>query len=177
MGGGETSMNGSSNGSERLEHRADIVIVGAGAAGAMAGLAANEQGATFVGLDQLPEFGGTAIVSGGGMSIAGTPMQAERGIVDSPDLAFRDLMAQDNEADPAWSRFNYDHVVDELYHYLRGLGMEYVQITTSEVDSVPRRHVPKRMGLGLMTTLWEAHQARGIDHYWRQSMTATDLIW
>jgi uncharacterized protein len=170
-------MNGHANGADPNVHQADIVIVGAGAAGAMAALAANEQGATFVGLDQLPEFGGTAIVSGGGMSIAGTPMQAERGIVDSPDLAFRDLMAEDNQADPVWGRFYYDHVVNELYHYLRGLGMEYVQITTSEVDSVPRRHVPKRMGLGLMTTLWEAHQTRGIDKHWHQSMTAADLIW
>src|SRR5438309_10641734 len=100
---GRDEMSG--NGAEPRVHRADIVIVGAGAAGAMAALAANEQGASFVGLDQLPEFGGTAVVSGGGMSIAGTPMQAERGITDSPDLAFRDLMAQDNEADPAWGRF------------------------------------------------------------------------
>lgn len=143
----------------------------------MAALAANEQGATFVGLDQLPEFGGTAIVSGGGMSIAGTSMQAEMDIVDSPDDAFRDLMAEDNNADPAWGRFYYDRVVNELFEYLRGLGMEYVQITISETDSVPRRHVPKRMGLGLMTTLHEAHKTRGIDDCWHQSMTAKDLIW
>jgi predicted oxidoreductase len=165
------------NGASVHTHQADIVIVGAGAAGAMAALAANEQGATFVGLDQLPEFGGTAIVSGGGMSVAGTPMQAERGIEDSPDRAFRDLMAEDNQADPAWGRFYYDHVQKELYGYLMGLGIEYVQITTSEVDSVPRRHVPKRMGLGLMTTLLDVHKARGLDRCWHQSMTAKDLIW
>ncbi len=158
-------------------HRADIVIVGAGAAGAMAALAANEQGATFVGLDQLPEFGGTAIVSGGGMSIAGTSLQREKGIEDSPDRAYHDMVDGQTEADPAWVRFYYDHAVRELFEYLRGNGVEYVGVTLNEADSVPRRHVPKRFGLGLMTRLWQVHQERGIAECWHQSMTAKDLLW
>ena len=112
-------MEGVAGGAEPGVHRADIVIVGAGAAGAMAALAATEQGASFVGLDQLPEFGGTAIVSGGGMSIAGTSMQGERGIEDSPDLAFHDMVDPQTEADEAWGRFYYDLGAEELFEWLR----------------------------------------------------------
>src|SRR5439155_13680815 len=151
---GETSMNGSSNGSDRLEHRADIVIVGAGAAGAMAAPAAYEQGATFVGLDQLPEFGGTAIVSGGGMSVAGSSMQAEKGIEDSPDRAFHDMVDEQSEADQEWARFYYERGAEQLLGWLHDQGVEFNTITLNEGDSVPRRHVPKGVGLGLMTRLW-----------------------
>jgi predicted oxidoreductase len=157
-------------------HRADLVIVGAGAAGAMAALAAHEQGATFVGLDQLPEFGGTAIVSGGGMSVAGTSMQRERGIDDAPERAFHDMVDQQADADEAWVRFYYGHATEQLFGYLRGLGLEYTQITANEGDSVPRRHVPKGVGLGLMTKLWEVHQERGLQDRWHFNLTAKDLI-
>jgi succinate dehydrogenase/fumarate reductase flavoprotein subunit len=139
------------------DHQADLVIVGAGAAGAMAALAANEQGATFVGLDQLPEWGGTAIVSGGGMSIAGSKLQTEKGIEDSPDCAYHDMIDGQTEADPAWVRFYYDHAVPELFEYLHGSGLAYVGVTLNEADSVPRRHVPKGFGLGLMNHLQKLH--------------------
>ncbi|MPZ13613.1 MAG: FAD-binding protein [Chloroflexi bacterium] len=158
-------------------HRADVVIVGAGAAGAMAALAANEQGVTFVGLDQLQEFGGTAIVSGGGMSIAGTRMQEEQGIQDAPDRAFHDMVDEQAEADEAWVRFYYGHASEQLFEYLTAQSMEYSAITINEGDSVPRRHVPKGVGLGLMTHVWEVHRQRGMQDCWHFGMTARDLIW
>lgn len=101
-------------------HQADLVIVEAGAAGVMAALAANEQGATFVGMDQLPEFGGTAIVSGGGMSIAGSSLPRDQGIEDSPDRAYHDMVDGQTEADPAWVRFYYDHAASDLCGFAGG---------------------------------------------------------
>lgn len=170
-------MNGTRSGSEARVHEAHVVIVGAGAAGAMAALAATEQGATFVGLDQLAEFGGTAIVSGGGMSVAGTSMQAERGIEDSPERAFHDMMEGQSEADKDWARFYYGRGADQLFGWLHDQGLEFTAITLNEGDSVPRRHVPKGVGLGLMTRLREVHHERGLDSCWHFGMTAKDLIW
>jgi len=153
------------------------VIVGAGAAGAMAALAANEQGVSFVGLDQLPEFGGTAIVSGGGMSVAGSTMQAEKGIEDRPERAVADMLAEQNdEADAEWARFYYERGAEQLFDWLRSQGVEFNAITLNEGDSVPRRHVPKGVGLGLMTRLWERHKELGLDNRWHQGMTAKDLL-
>lgn len=160
-----------------MKYEADLVILGAGAAGAMAALSAHEQGASFVGLDQLPQFGGTAIVSGGGMQVAGSPMQAEQGIVDSPDQGFHDLVDGNLEADPAWARFYYDHAVKELFEWLRGHELEYASISINEGDSVPRRHVPKGGGLGLMTRLREIHEEQGLLQKWHFEMTARDLLW
>ncbi len=158
-------------------YEADVVIIGAGAAGAMAALAAHEQGASFVGLDQLAEFGGTAIVSGGGMQVAGSRMQEERGIEDSPERAFHDLVDGNEEADPAWARFYYDHANEDLFEWLRSHGLEFGSISLNEGDSVARRHVPKGGGLGLMTRLRQVHEELGLLPNWRQSMTAKDLIW
>ena len=156
-------------------HEADVVIVGAGAAGAMAALAAHEQGATFVGLDQLPAFGGTAIVSGGGMSVAGSHMQAERGISDSPGQALHDMLEDQSEADEQWARFYYQRGVEQLFGWLESQGVEFNNLTQNEGDSVPRRHVPKAVGLGLMTRLWERHKELGLDDRWHQGMTAVEL--
>ena len=174
--GASTNMNGSTNGADTAKHRADIVIVGAGAAGAMAALAAHEQGATFVGLDQLPEFGGTAIVSGGGMSVAGSSMQAERGIEDSPERAFHDMVDEQSDADEEWARFYYGRGGEQLFNWLRDHGVEFNNITSNEGDSVPRRHVPKGVGLGLMTRLWQLHRELGLEDRWHQGMTAKDLL-
>lgn len=170
-------MDARANGSDALTHEADIVIVGAGAAGAMAALAAAEQGATFVGLDQLAEFGGTAIVSGGGMSVAGSSMQAERGIEDSPERAFHDLVDPQSEADEEWVRFYYGRAAEQLFEWLRDHGLEFTTITLNEGDPIPRRHVPKGVGLGLMTCLWAYHKEQGLDRCWHLGMTAKDLIW
>jgi predicted oxidoreductase len=160
-------------------HEAELVIVGAGAAGATAALEAHAAGATFVGLDQLREFGGTAIVSGGGVSISGSPMQREKGIEDSPELAIHDMLdgQDEGEADEAWARFYYTHSVDGLYEWLMTHGVQWGAITDNELNSMPRRHVPKNQGLGLMTWLWESHQQKGIADNWHFAMTAKDLIW
>ena len=158
-------------------HEADIVIIGSGAAGAMAALAAHEQGATFVGLDQLPEFGGTAIISGGGMQVAGSSMQTEKGIDDSPDRAYHDMVDGNDECDPAWVRFYYEKGNEQLFDWLRGHELEYASISINEGDSVARRHVPKGGGLGLMTRLRQVHEELGLLQNWHQSMTARDLLW
>jgi hypothetical protein len=59
---------------------ADVVVVGAGAAGAAAALQALAGGCTVLGVDAGPVFGGTALYSGAGACVAGSPLQAAQGI-------------------------------------------------------------------------------------------------
>jgi len=168
----------SSTQAERPVHRADVVIVGAGAAGATAALEAHAAGASFVGLDQLAEFGGTAIISGGGCCIAGSALQRARGIDDSPALALRDLLAAgEGEADPEWARFYFEHSARDLYDWLVSFGVEFIDLKHQEDNTVPRWHQPRGAGRGIMTKLWEAMQARGIADCWHFGMTAEDLLW
>ena len=164
--------------SQRTVHEADIVIVGAGAVGATAALEAHAAGASFVALDWLSEFGGTAIISGGGCCIAGSPLQRGRGIEDSPALALQDLVAANGEqADADWARFYFEHTARDLYDWLVGNGVQFIDLKFQENNSVPRWHQPRDGGRGIMTTLWADIQARGIADRFHFDMTAEDLIW
>jgi predicted flavoprotein YhiN len=53
---------------------ADVVVVGAGAAGVAAALEASAHGARVAVIDDSDQIGGTARISGGGMCIAGSPV-------------------------------------------------------------------------------------------------------
>ncbi len=71
---------------------ADVVVIGAGAMGLPAAIAAREAGASVIVLEAEHDIGGHAITSGGNVPLGGgTSAQKRHGIEDSPDLLFRDL--------------------------------------------------------------------------------------
>jgi succinate dehydrogenase/fumarate reductase flavoprotein subunit len=71
---------------------ADVVVIGAGAAGVPAAIMARETGSSVILVEAEPRLGGHAIVSGGNVPLGGgTSAQKKHGIEDSPDLVFRDL--------------------------------------------------------------------------------------
>jgi len=74
------------------DRETDVVVIGAGAAGFPAAIAARESGADVMLLEAENHIGGHAICSGGNLPLGGgTSAQQKRGIEDSPDLVFRDL--------------------------------------------------------------------------------------
>lgn len=79
----------------------DLVIVGAGPSGLSAALEALQQGARVTVIDMWSIFGGHGVLSGGVLSIVGTPMQMAEGIEDSPELAYQDFIewGEDNNAE------------------------------------------------------------------------------
>jgi len=74
-------------------HReADVVVIGSGATGLPAAIAAREAGASVIVVEAEDHIGGHAITSGGNLPLGGgTSYQKKYGIEDSPDLFFRDL--------------------------------------------------------------------------------------
>ena len=70
----------------------DLAVVGAGTAGLPAAMAAAARGLKVVLLEKSGRIGGTLHYSSGQMSAAGTRLQRERGIEDSPDLHYADVM-------------------------------------------------------------------------------------
>jgi hypothetical protein len=73
-------------------HAADVVVIGSGAVGLPAAIVARETGASVILVEAEDHVGGHAIVSGGTIPLGGgTSAQKKYGIVDSPDLLFRDL--------------------------------------------------------------------------------------
>ncbi|WP_158926038.1 FAD-dependent oxidoreductase [Acidisphaera sp. S103] len=76
----------------KWNREADVVVVGAGAMGITAAIAAREAGASVIVLEAQPHIGGHAITSGGNVPLGGgTSAQKKHDIKDSPDLLFRDL--------------------------------------------------------------------------------------
>ncbi len=101
----------------RWDDAADIVVIGAGATGLPAAIAAREAGASVVVVEAQNHIGGHAICSGGNISFGGgTFYQKKYGIEDSPELLFRDLtdwtVVEPNGAAPY--RYN-DHEIARAY--------------------------------------------------------------
>lgn len=75
------------------ELAADVVVVGSGAAGLPASIAAAEQGASVIVVEQNYDIGGHGIESGGNIALGGgTSLQKKYGVEDSPDRMFDDLV-------------------------------------------------------------------------------------
>ena len=96
---------------------ADVVVVGAGATGLPAAIAARETGASVILVEAQGHTGGHAICSGGNISFGGgNSYQKKYGIEDSPDRLFRDLIdwsvVEPNGAPPY--RYN-DHEITRAY--------------------------------------------------------------
>jgi succinate dehydrogenase/fumarate reductase flavoprotein subunit len=78
---------------QHWDKTADVVVIGAGAAGLPASLEAIDNGASAIIAEQNYDIGGHAIQSGGSCPLGGgTSLQKKYGIEDSPDLYYSDLV-------------------------------------------------------------------------------------
>jgi succinate dehydrogenase/fumarate reductase flavoprotein subunit len=76
----------------KWDHPADVVVIGSGASGFPASIVARETGASVILVEAQPHTGGHGTCSGGNVPLGGgTSLQKKYGVVDSPDLLFRDL--------------------------------------------------------------------------------------
>lgn len=69
------------------DQETDVLIIGAGAAGLTAALAAHESGATVTIIEKDDRLGGTAAISGGIVWVANNPQMQSAGMADSADEA------------------------------------------------------------------------------------------
>jgi succinate dehydrogenase/fumarate reductase flavoprotein subunit len=154
---------------------ADILVVGAGAAGATAAIDAATAGADVLVLEALPDFGGTAAASGGGICVAGSSLQAEHGLVDSPRLALEDWLTFGGpDADADWADLYLRSSSADLFDWLSGLGVEWTGVNGQEGNRVRRWHAPKGAGAGMMRAV-EGH-ARSLPIRWEFGARVVDLI-
>lgn len=71
---------------------ADVVVIGSGACGLPAAIRAADQGASVVVVEANYDIGGHGILNGGQVPLGGgTSAQKKHGIVDSPEVLFKDL--------------------------------------------------------------------------------------
>ena len=73
------------------DREVDVVVIGAGAGGLVAAIAAREKGASVLIVEKNFDIGGRAMMSFGGLYIGGgNRLQKANGVKDSPDLVFAD---------------------------------------------------------------------------------------
>ena len=76
----------------RWDLEADVVIIGSGACGLPAAIRAADHGASVIVVEANYDVGGHGMINGGQVPLGGgTSAQKKHGIVDSPDILFKDL--------------------------------------------------------------------------------------
>jgi fumarate reductase flavoprotein subunit len=151
---------------EKFNIRVPLLVIGAGAAGLCAGLAAKESGLDVLIVERDAVPAGSTALSAGLIPAAGTRFQRAKGITDSPHLFATDIHRKSKgEADPA--------VVDAvarsagpLVEWLtdrHGLPFDVVDNFNYPGHSVLRMHgLPSRTGRELIDRLRQAAEAIGM---------------
>lgn len=146
---------------------APVVIVGGGAAGLTAALAARESGLDVVVLERDAVPQGSTALSSGLVPAAATQAQKRLGIPDSPDLFIRDLNAKAKGKAPpplvAAVAYAVGPAIDWLAERHR-VPFDVVEGFLYPGHSVLRMHgTPRRTGAELMDYLRQAAERAGID--------------
>ncbi len=144
-----------------------VLIVGAGAAGLTAALAARDAGSGVMVLERDPLPQGSTALSSGLVPAAGTKAQVAQGIVDTPELFARDIQAKAKGlAEPrlvATLAAAIGPTVDWLAQ-AHGVPFTVVEGFLYPGHSVLRMHgTPKRTGAELMACLGNAAAHAGVD--------------
>ncbi|MBM3572689.1 MAG: FAD-dependent oxidoreductase, partial [Alphaproteobacteria bacterium] len=152
---------------ERFETSAPVLIVGAGAAGLTAGLAARASGAEVVVLERDASPGGSTALSSGFVPAAGTSFQAKAGIADSAERFARDIQAKaKGGADPGLVTALSSAIGPTIDWLARDQGVPFDVMTDFLYPGhgVHRMHaVPERTGAALMEYLAAAAKRAGVD--------------
>ena len=76
----------------KWDEAADVVIVGTGFAGLCAAIEAKLAGAEVIVIEKMRTHGGNSMINGGEMACAGSRLQKEAGVQDSPELLMKDML-------------------------------------------------------------------------------------
>lgn len=140
----------------KWDRTVDFLIIWTGFAGYAAALEAHQLGIKDVLLiEKMPSIGGNSIINGGGIAAAGTDMQAERGIKDSPDLMYADIMKAGGYINhPSLARKISNESV-ATYEWLRDqIGVKFADVYYHGGHSVKRSHtVVEKSGAGFINPM------------------------
>lgn len=144
----------------------DLVVVGAGACGMVAALAASDAGKSVLVLEKLDTPGGNSTLSTGSVPGANTRFQREAGIDDSPEKMIRDLLETSGPHDAEDLVRLMAESSAEIVEWLvdrHEVGLYLITDYKHVGHSVPRLHAPAdRNGANLTADLQRACERAGV---------------
>lgn len=143
----------------------DVLVIGSGAAGLSAALAAHQAGAGRVLVAEGEGIvGGSSRLSGGLMMGAATRYQKAQGIEDSPEGLFHDYMTLNQwKVEPAVVE-RLTQRAGQAVEWLGDLGVEfYDQLVFGGDETVPRVHCPVGRGQAVVDVLHRNCREAGIE--------------
>ena len=145
----------------------DVLVIGAGAAGLVAALRAQEAGASVIVLERDAAPSGSTGLSAGLIPAAGTRIQRAAGLEDSREAFAADILAKSgHQADPQQVAALVDAVAKAIDWLAaeHGLGFTVIDNFTYPGHSACRMHgLPERSGLALVDVLARRVEAAEID--------------
>jgi succinate dehydrogenase/fumarate reductase flavoprotein subunit len=109
----------------KWDKEADVVVIGSGC-GCTAAIAAANLGASVIILEKAGIIGGTVLMAAGGVAAAGTPVQKELGIQDSPEDYYNFLSKVGGiETDPELLRVYVDRNLDMFNWFTDYFGIQF----------------------------------------------------
>lgn len=148
-------------------NRVEVAIVGAGACGLVAALAARDAGAEVLVLERDPLPAGSTALSSGFIPAAGTRFQREAGVTDSPEAMAADVERKNHGgADPQVVAALCRESGPTIEWLADRHGIAFVLVTgfIYPGHSVMRMHaLPERTGSALVGALAAACEAAGVD--------------
>lgn len=146
------------------EYDFDVVVVGSGAAGLSAALAATEDGAAVLVAEAEGIVGGSSRLSGGLMMGAGTRYQRALGIEDSPEALFHDYMTLNQWKVESAVVERLTQRAGQAVEWLGDHGVEfYDQMVYGGDETVPRVHCPIGRGQAVVDALYARCREAGVE--------------
>jgi FAD binding domain-containing protein len=168
------------------DREVDVVVIGAGAGGLVAAIAAREKGASVLIVEKNFDIGGRAMMSYGGLYIGGgNRLQKQKGVEDSPDRAFADWSRPEKPmgrfSDRALVRTWADNNL-ELFDWLEKHGVKWESYrgapdrldrnrTRLNVVRWPDEPTTPARGSGFVRPLEKTARQMGIEILLQQQMT------
>jgi flavocytochrome c len=151
---------------------ADVIVVGAGIGGLAAALEASAAGASVLVIEAASVGGGHA-VKAGGFAMTDTALQRRKGISDSPELTFGDLLKWGESPNNYWAQRYAQESGTEVYDWLTNLGVEFVMLIPTPEHSVPRFHFTRGRAINVVVPMMRrALQDPNIRFVWNTRATA-----
>lgn len=146
---------------EKWDDEADVVVVGAGNAGLPAAITVTDKGAKVIVLETWGAPASSLAYMGGGGFFAGTDLQKEQGIDDSPDKFFEEVIRK-TEGSPELWRVVADRQL-EAYEWLKKIGVKPVTVFLAPGHDVTRIVRFEGHGPRLFKILRKTAEQKGIE--------------